>query len=62
MAEVELLQDDSDSLPEDARESVASLSHLATRIQQLVDRVAAIEQPERVEYMDGPWMTDLSKR
>ena len=49
-------------LPTDARASVESLTELAERIHQLVDRVAEIEEPKRVEYVQGTWMMDLSKR
>jgi signal transduction histidine kinase len=60
VAETQLLEEDAQALPEDQRESVASVAGLARRIQSLVDRVAEIEEPERVEYLEGRWMTDLS--
>ncbi len=62
LAEIELLQDQAAVLPTDARASVESLTELAERIQRLVDRVAEIEEPKRVEYVQGTWMMDLSKR
>jgi signal transduction histidine kinase len=60
VAEAQLLEEESASLPESQRQSVASVSELAQRIQALVDRVAEIEEPRRVEYLDGRYMTDLS--
>ena len=62
LAEIELLQDQAAVLPTDARASVESLTELAERIHRLVDRVAEIEEPKRVEYVQGTWMMDLSKR
>ena len=61
VAEAQLLEEESDGLPAAQRESVASLGELARRIQSLVDRVAEIEEPQRVEYLEGRWMTDLSE-
>jgi signal transduction histidine kinase len=60
VAEAQLLEEESASLPAGQQESVASLSRLAQRIQALVDRVAEIQEPRRVEYLDGRYMTDLS--
>ncbi len=62
LAEIELLQDQAAVLPTDARASVESLTQLAERINRFVDRVAEIEEPKRVEYVQGTWMMDLSKR
>jgi len=33
---------------------------MARRIQELVDRVAEMDEPKRVEYVKGKWMIDLS--
>jgi signal transduction histidine kinase len=60
VAETDLLAEEAGTLPADQRESVASLRALAQRIQSLVNRVAEIEEPRRVEYLKGRWMTDLS--
>lgn len=61
VAEVQLLEEESEALPEEQRQGIASVAKLARRIQSLVDRVAEIEEPRRVEYLDGRWMTDLSE-
>jgi signal transduction histidine kinase len=58
VAEVDLLGEA--TLPEEQQEAVATVAGLARRIKVLVDRVAEIEEPRRVEYLDGIWMTDLS--
>ena len=60
VAEVELLQEDAGDLPQEAGESLSNLAQLASRIHELVDRIAEIEDPERVEYLEGTWMADLS--
>lgn len=59
VAEVELLQDDAGALPHEARESLANLAGLASRIHELVDRIAEIQDPRRIEYLEGTWMADL---
>ncbi len=60
VAEAQLLEEAVSELPARHRESVLSMSDLAKRIQSLVDRAAEIEEPTRVEYLEGRWMTDLS--
>ncbi len=61
VAEAQLLEEESEALPEEQRQGVANVAELARRIQSLVDRVAEIEEPRRVEYLEGRWMTDLSE-
>jgi signal transduction histidine kinase len=61
VVEVDLLEEGSEALPEEQRESIATVAGLARRIRRLVDRVAEVEDPRRVEYLEGRWMTDLSE-
>jgi signal transduction histidine kinase len=61
VAEAQLLEEEATSLPEAHRESVLSMGELARRIRSLVDRAAEIEEPKRIEYLQGRFMTDLSE-
>ena len=38
-----------------------NMGELARRIHELVDHAAAIEEPKRIEYLQGRFMTDLSQ-
>ena len=59
VAEVELLQEDAGDLPPEAADSLSNLAQLASRIHELVDKIAEIEDPRRVEYLEGTWMVDV---
>jgi glucose-6-phosphate-specific signal transduction histidine kinase len=60
LMESEMLESDAESLSADHRRSIAAMADMARRIQELVDRVAEMNEPKRVEYVRGKWMIDLS--
>ena len=60
LMESEMLENDAENLSAEHRRSVAAMTDMARRIQELVDRVAEMEEPKRVEYVKGKWMIDLS--
>lgn len=61
VAEAQLLEEESTSMADSQRQSVLSMGELARRIQSLVDRAAEMNEAKRVEYLQGRYMTDLSK-
>jgi signal transduction histidine kinase len=61
LMEAELLEKESEAFSTEQRESITNLVEQAHRIQQLVAKVGKIDDPKRIEYLDGRWMTDLSE-
>ena len=60
LMESEMLESEAENLSADHRQSISTMTDMARRIQELVDRVAEMEEPKRVEYVKGKWMIDLS--
>jgi signal transduction histidine kinase len=60
LMEAELLDREATDMPQAQRAGVSNIVGLAQRIKKLVDRVAVLERPRRVEYVKGKWMIDLS--
>jgi signal transduction histidine kinase len=60
LMEAEMLQGDPTRLSQEQSESVARICEQARRIERLIARVAELEEPRSVEYLEGRKMTDLS--
>jgi len=60
LMESEMLESEAENLSANHRESISTMTNMARRIQELVDRVAEMDEPKRVEYVKGKWMIDLS--
>ncbi|KPK65602.1 MAG: hypothetical protein AMS21_04260 [Gemmatimonas sp. SG8_38_2] len=60
LMEAEMLENDTEGLSGSHLEGVSNMVGMARRIQGLVDRIAELEEPKRIEYLEGKWMIDLS--
>jgi signal transduction histidine kinase len=60
LMEAELLLTGSERLSDEQRECLARIVEQAQRIEALISRVAELEEPRSVEYLEGRRMTDLS--
>ena len=60
LMEAEMLENDTEGLSAGHLEGVSNMVGMARRIQELVNRIAELEEPKRIEYLEGKWMIDLS--